>query len=193
MSQLAKSNIFQIRGALGRLLAAKATDSRKAEVTAALLPITSHANAFAQRESIRALGFWGTPDAVEPLLEVLATRGTFERQEAIQSLGQLGDARTAAPLASRLGDFFDHTHAMRALQALGPKAAGAVVEKLDDKDTKVRIRALQVLQEIGSESERQAIEQCATASNATEREAAKQALEQIDRRASGASSQDDVS
>ena len=175
--------------ALGKL--AEARPAAPSEDAAKLLIAALDAPDWATRQNAaRALGFWGTTNAVAPLLKTLEDAEFSVRWAAIGALARLKAPQAAAPLAKHLAVETDSLQAAQALKALGPLAEDAVIERLTDKDLEARRAACRILDEIGSQKSVPALTGTASDADSITAMLAEAALRAIEaRRQSGGGSQ----
>jgi HEAT repeat protein len=144
-----RGNQLQQLYALEWLKKAKPDPQRRAQVAQKLEELLKGNDPLVRDDSARALVVWGTKEQVPALLDVLDHDSPFLRAAALEALGQIKDERAAKPVAERLADFSDRSHAGRALIAMGPLAEEAVRPFLQHKDAAVRTEATRILKRIG--------------------------------------------
>jgi HEAT repeat protein len=125
-------------------------EAHRAEVSRAL-KATMADNNFAVRDAgIKAFAKWATRDDVPNLIAALNNPSPDVRCAVLEKLGQLKDERAAGPVAQRLSDWSDRSHAANALQNMGAAAEKEVIRYLTHSDDQVRAEALRVLRAIGT-------------------------------------------
>jgi HEAT repeat protein len=125
----------ELAAALGKLGDARATP--------ALTGLLRSKNSYTRVEAIQALGTLRAPQAVEPLLAVLADENSepFVNKKAIEALGRIGDAR-AVPVLMRMltqerqGISF-YVESSFALYQLGTPATDALLAAMEGKDAQL--------------------------------------------------------
>src|SRR5262249_25692055 len=137
------------RDAAGRLAQAE-PKGRRAEVARALVALLADREAPTRQAAAGALAVWATKDNVKAPIEIVADKDYVGRSPALDALGRLKDARAAEAVAGRLPELSDRGKASAALQAMGPKAAGAVAKYLTHADLWVRLEVCKVLKAIGT-------------------------------------------
>ncbi len=171
---------FKVMGAASKLAGAAPTDADRDRVTRALASALTHKDGFARQWATKALGVWGTPDAVPSVIKRLEDESFAVRWAALEALGELHDVRAAAPVAALLQK--DHDFAARSLIAMGPRAASAVVKYLKDPDWSVRMQACIVLKEIGGTAQANALREATADENGLVKMKAAEALKAIEGR-----------
>ena len=168
--------------ALSRLSNSKPDDARKAEVTAQLLAVLKDEDPLARQFAAKALGNWGTTDAVKPLIAALDDKQFGPRMTAIESLGTLKDSRGIDALARMVAQRKDHFLAGNALKAGGDAAEEATLKLLKDTNAEVRREACQILKAVGSKKSVAALENASRDTDNLVVLYAKQALEEVRQR-----------
>jgi HEAT repeat protein len=108
-------------------------------------------DADARASLIHALAAWYTPETLPVLLEGLRDENLFVRHKTIEALGTLRDEQAIRALADCLGDANLSVPATRALVAMGPTAEKTVLKYAEHPDRQVRLQAVRVLGQIGTE------------------------------------------
>jgi len=88
-------------------------------------------------EAARLLGESGDPDVIEPLIDILNSKGPMA-WAAADALGNFKEQRVIRALADALGDDVLGSWASMVIRQMGPLAAEALLEKTRDSDPKVR-------------------------------------------------------
>jgi len=93
------------------------------------------------------LGYFGGPEAVTPLTELLAHRDETLRAVAARALARIGTPEAAVALAETLNDPSELTRLRMAenLERIGLLAVGPLVEALENGDPPARVLAARVL------------------------------------------------
>jgi predicted Zn finger-like uncharacterized protein len=126
-------------------------EGRRGEVNGALEPLLSDGDPQVRNAAVKAMKTWGpSKDNVPALMKVLNDANMETRQVAIQVLGDLKDAQAAEALAARLPDFFDRSHASKALRDIGPSAEKAVLPYFFHTDGGVQAEARSLLKGYGT-------------------------------------------
>jgi serine/threonine protein kinase len=149
LADLQSSSVARRHSALHRLAAAKPIEPR-GEVARALTASLNDSDWAAREAAARALGVWGTADAVPPLMTLVGDSQFSVRWAAMDALANLKDSRAIAPVAARLANRTDSMRAVQALKSFGPAAEDSVIEVLQSKDEDARQSACRVLEEIGT-------------------------------------------
>lgn len=101
---------------------------------------------------LMALGFLGSLQAVDTLIDMTEDASAEIRAQAIAALGRIGDARAAATVMKHLEDT-NQAVRVQAAQTLGQLRAlqsmPALAARLDDEDWWVRLRAAEALHQFG--------------------------------------------
>jgi hypothetical protein len=108
---------------------------------------------------IRALGVWATPAEVPFLLQFLRDPDINTRNEVLDVLGKLRDERAVKPVVSCFMEFNTRWHAEQALKKLGPMAEKEVLALLSQPNKDMRVPAIYVLAEIGTEQSLPALQE----------------------------------
>ncbi|HUT95266.1 MAG TPA: HEAT repeat domain-containing protein [Thermoguttaceae bacterium] len=144
--------------ALNALAGMQPVEARRAEVAAVIEPLITDPNPAIQRTAIQALGTWGTKQSVPALAKLLTGPDLGVRWTAMDALGKLKSAEAVDLLAERVPDRQDGMHAVRALTQMGPVAEDAVIKLLGHGDFLVRMKACNVLEQIGGPKSVEALE-----------------------------------
>jgi hypothetical protein len=127
-----------------------------------------------------ALSSWGTAENVPGLIGALKDNEDDVRHRAMATLASFKDERAARPVAALLAT--DGEHAGACLRRMGPVAEDAVLEVLATGKGPARLEAAKILAVIGTAKSIPALKTLAKAKDAGLAEAARQALEAIERR-----------
>jgi HEAT repeat protein len=117
---------------------------RRPEAARALAALLAEEDPGVRLACVQALGIWGTPESVLPLLALLAadpeTRAPDNplENEILTALGRLGDRRGLAALAGRLAYPAWRPQAERLLRDQGPDALAEVLPYANHPDPEVR-------------------------------------------------------
>ena len=168
--------------ALSRLSTSKPDNARKADVTAQLLAVLKDEDPLARQLAAKALGNWGTADAVKPLIAALGDKQFGPRMTAIESLGALRDSRGIDALANMVIQRKDQFLAGNALKSGGVAAEDATLKLLKDTNAEVRREACQILKAVGSKKSVAALENASRDTDTLVVLYAKQALEEVRQR-----------
>ena len=123
--------------------------NRKAEVSAALLPVLTDSDPYTRQAVCRALAIWGEADAVPELIKRLNDSHPTVRWATLEALGRLADPRAASSIAGHLAADREPVPAIAALQAMGPAAAPAVRPLLRAEQQSTRHAACRLLGALG--------------------------------------------
>ncbi len=168
--------------ALSRLGISKPDSARKAEVTAKLLAAIKSEDPLARQLAAKALGIWGTADAIKPLIAALDDTQFGPRMTAIEALGALKDSRGVEALAKMVVQRKDQFLAGNALKASGQAAEDAALKLLKENNAEVRREACQILKAVGSKKSLTALESASSDTDSLVALLAKQALEEVRQR-----------
>ncbi|MFN3649152.1 MAG: M56 family metallopeptidase [Armatimonadota bacterium] len=138
------------RSAVHRLAHLRPGSERPA-VARALCARLKDADHFVRGAAAAQLAVWGGPESVPALIGALEDPHFSVQWAAIETLGKLKDLRAAEPLCRRVAENRDRGFAANALIALGPRAEGAVLALLRERDGWARNEACRILKEIGGE------------------------------------------
>ena len=133
--------------------------------------------------AIRALGAWATPKEVPVLIQLLSDKDTNTRNEALKILGKLQDARAVPAMVRCFVEFGTRSNAERALRDMGPIAEKEVLPLLRHKDFPVRVGAINILKDIGTQQSVPALQAAFGGGDIFVRDPARQALMAINARA----------
>lgn len=100
---------------------------------------------------IQALATWYTPETLPVLLEGLRDENLFVRHKTIEALGTVRDEQVIRILAEGLGDANLSMLAAQALSAIGPMAEKTVLKYAEHPNPQLRLQAVRVLGQIGTE------------------------------------------
>lgn len=100
----------------------------------------------------------------------------------MKALARLKDPRGVGPVAARLQNIQSRGDAKEALIAFGPSSEGEIVKLLDNGDVEIRQIACEILGKIGTSRSVPALQQLARGSNFRLQNAAKDALNEIQKR-----------
>ena len=145
--------------ALNALAGMQPVEARRAEVAAVIEPLVTDPNPSIQMTAIKALGTWGTKQSVPALVKLLTGPDLGVRWTAMDALGKLKSAEAVDLVAERVPDRQDGMHAVRALTQMGPVAEDAVIKLLGHGDFLVRMKACNVLEQIGGPKSVEALQQ----------------------------------
>jgi dienelactone hydrolase len=154
------------QGDLGRLLPAlhglanvPPDEARREEVAGLLEPLLTDDNRSVAGAALRAVGVWGTKRNVPTLLACLESDNTGTRWDAMKALGELQAPEAVEPLVRRVAVSSDAVQAARALQSMGPMAEDAVIGLLAHEEFLARMKACNILEEIGGPNSIAALEE----------------------------------
>lgn len=108
---------------------------------------------FARMDAATALRWWGDSKSVDALISVLNDgnpHGIHYRHPAMWSLAYLGGEKAVAGIATRIGDFIDHGSVVKMLQQMGSESEAQALALLDDKREGVRADAARILSVVGT-------------------------------------------
>jgi hypothetical protein len=158
--------------------------ARQAEIAQALQPLLNDADKNVQTAAMKALVSWATPENVPAIIAVVQNdefglQTNEMRHLAMETLARLKDPRGAAPVAQRLTNIHDRSHASKTLQAMGPIAESEVAKLLAERDAGVRIEACKILRVIGTKASIADLETASRDKNRNVANAAKSALSAV--------------
>jgi len=116
-----------------------------------LLELLRDNNMMIRERSVKILGETGNPRVVRPLIELLRHDREWRVQKAAaEALEKFGDCRAVEPLIEALRDK-DKLVRQAAVEALSHerKAAGALIQLLNDDDRSIRLQVIALLKDIG--------------------------------------------
>lgn len=131
-----------------------------------------------QRKGIEGMAKWGGKFSVPLLLELLEQHGA-PKESIYNALGDLKDERAAVPVATKLNDFFDRSHAHNCLRRMGPAAEAGLIQVAPSNDARVCLIAIELLGECGSGKAIPTLREAQKSRNLQVREAAKLAVRKI--------------
>jgi HEAT repeats len=140
------------RAALDRLARSTPNPAQHDEVIKALEPLLGDALPTLRAAAAKALAVWANEDDVPALIRAVDDKDPGVRRQAVVAFGRIDDERAVGPVARHLADpdVAVHNDAVRTLKQIGSIAEGEVVKYLGAVDVRVRERACQVLQTIGT-------------------------------------------
>ena len=140
---------------------------------------TSSQFQFDHAKGVRGLARWGGKHSVPILLALLSNDDHFLHDEIYNALGKLKDPRAAAPVAMKLGDFFESGKARQCLREMGEMAEDAVIAIAGSADPRACLAAVQLLGEIGTKKSMLVLRKGLRSGNPQVRLAAKVSLDQV--------------
>jgi hypothetical protein len=169
--------------ALDRLARSAPEPAHHDAVMQALGPALSAASPTLRVAAVKALAAWASEADVPALIRPLDDEEPAVRRQALEALGRFRDARAVPYVARHLADPDARTQrdAVQALKQMGAIAEREVVRYLEATDAKVRERACQVLQVIGTRDSIPSLRRAASGRSSASR-AAQAALRAIDAR-----------
>jgi serine/threonine protein kinase len=158
-------------------------NEQQAEVAQKLANLAGFDDQFTRTGALRALGVWGTPKEVPALINALGHSDVFTRREALKVVGPFRDKR-ALPLVIRgFKEFQTREAAGVALRAMGPMAEKDVLTFLAGDDLFLKVDAIKVLKDIGTDASAPALNAAVASNNVFLVGPAREALAAIDARA----------
>ena len=136
-----------------------------------------------RRRALEALGAFGDPTIGDLIANAYADSDPKMRASALFAMGRNGDERW---LATILPDMESENPELRfeAARAAGelesPRALVPLIALLDDDDVEVRLAAIGSLAQIGGDVARKALQRCAKSTDVAIRDAANEALGEMD-------------
>lgn len=128
---------------------ARPDPARQGEVAGLLVGLLDDNDIGVRSAATEALFTWATKDNVPALIQLVddnrPNHAWDHKKRAMDTLGRLKDPRAAAVLAGRLGNFFEHDHARRALEAIGPAAEKEVLKQMNDRENLARTHSRNLL------------------------------------------------
>lgn len=149
--RLKSSDQGKVREGLETLARMIPDESRKSEVSAAIVPLVASPDGWTAEAAVKAIPNWTTPEGVKAIIHALKNddrHGVL--RTAILTLGKMKDPSAAPAIASRIREFRIDT--VEALKAIGPDAEPAVIPVLSRSDPDERNAACEVLKEIGGQA-----------------------------------------
>lgn len=138
---------------------------------------------FADDDAINGLALWGGKYSVPLLIELLERERTRVPDAVYDALAKYPTPESAEALARKLGDFFAHDNAVRALRRMGPAAEPALLQAAPSRDPKVSVAAVQLLGDVGTEKSIELLRKASSSRNVDVRDLAKASLKKIRERA----------
>jgi HEAT repeat protein len=120
-------------------------------VAARLGKFLTHEDAALRDAGAQALARWSGEQDVKALVGLLESETVSTRWAAIDALGRLRAEQAAQPLAARLAVGIDRVPASRALTQIGPACEDALLLYLEHEDWSVRLAAVNILRDVGSD------------------------------------------
>ncbi len=151
------------RALIAQKLAARATDP----------------DANTRRSIIQALSVWGTTNEVPALIDSLNDMDFLLRSQTLQIIGKFRDERTLGPVSRCFADGVTRNDACKAFRDMGSMAENEVLPYLKSGDVSVRLDAVNVLKDIGTQASVPALKAVLAMDNAFTNRAAKDALAAI--------------
>lgn len=110
----------------------------------------------------QALAKWATAEQSDLLIGLLEDEHLVSRHRAMDLLSQRKVEAAIPAIADRLEESIDRLKASAALKAIGSPAADAVAKKLESSEWIVRLEAVQILNEIGTPKQSDALKKTST-------------------------------
>jgi hypothetical protein len=187
-ADLHDGNYWKRKAAVERLATMKPNDQR-AKVAPRLAELMADESPFIRWPAIKALGAWGSETDVPALMRVLADNDSSNRREALKVIGRFRDRRTLEPVIQSFREHSTNADAAQALRAMGPMAEPDVLAILNEPEDLrlvfVKLSAIEVLADIGTEKSVPALQNVTASRNIHERrliEPAQKALAAIAQR-----------
>jgi S1-C subfamily serine protease len=181
LADLATRDHFRVTGAADRLAVTEPND-RRPEVLAALEQLLDNENVFISMSTSKAYTHWAAKEGVANYCKLLKSRHVQTRRQALDALAKYGDAGSAEAVAGCLTDLGMRVTASKTIQGFGAAAEKAVLPYLEHTDLFVRWEVCKILKIIGTSGSKPALQKAAGDSAFAVANAARQALEEIDRR-----------
>lgn len=137
----------------------------------------------ADDDAIHGLALWGGKYSVPLLIELLDRERTGAPDAVFDALAKYPTPESAEALAGKLGDFFSHDNAVRALRKMGSAAEPALLQAAPSRDPKVSVAAVQLLGDVGTEQSIELLRKASSSRNVDVRDLAKASLKKIRERA----------
>ena len=174
------------RAALDRLAASSPNPANHDELIKALEPLLGDAVPTVRAAAVKALAAWANADDVPTLIRALDDKDPAVLHQALAAFGRIKDPRAAERIARHMADpdLSVHADAVQTLKQIGSIAEGEVVNYLVADDSRVRVRACQVLMSIGTRASVPALTRSAAGRSSASRaaQAALKAIAARDRR-----------
>ena len=171
--------------AVGRLHNTEADPNRQAEVAKLLVGLAAKKDwdVFARASACTALRWWGTPESVEALSDLLSdgnVHSVHYRHPAMWSLAYLGGDKASAAIGTRLEDFIDRRSVVKMLEQMGSVAEPTGIQHLFHKAPEIRTEAAKILKTVGTKASAAPLLKIAeTDANEEVRKHAREALQAI--------------
>jgi uncharacterized Tic20 family protein len=156
--------------------------AHQAEIAKALERLLTDPDKNLQKAAMKALVTWATTDNVPTIIAVVQNdqfNAIEARHSGMEALARLKDERGVAPVAQRLPNVHDRSHASKALIAMGPVAEKEVAKYLETNDIGVQREACRILKAIGTKASIPALEAASRSKNRQVAAAAKDALNTV--------------
>ena len=172
--------------ALDRLARSTPNQANHDELIKALEPLLGDALPTVRSAAVKALAVWADEDDVPALIRALDDKDPGVLHQALVDFGRIKDPRASERIARHMADPDPsvHNEAVLTLKQMGSIAEGAVVKYLVAEDSRVRVRACQVLMAIGTRGSVPALTRAASGRSSVSR-AAQGALKAIAARVRG--------
>jgi HEAT repeat protein len=151
-ADLKKTDEGACRRALERLARLTPNPEQHDEVINLLEPLVGDPLPTLRAAAVKVLAVWANEDDVPALIGAVDDNDAGVRHQALAAFSRIKDERAVGPVARHLADpeIACHTAAVRTLKQIGSIAEKEVVKYLGADDIRVRERACQVLQSIGT-------------------------------------------
>jgi hypothetical protein len=168
------------RRALERLKDAKPLELR-AEIAKATQAFLLDRDAGTRRAALAAYGVWAGPEAVPAFVGALVDEDHGVREGALEGLSQLEGALQKDEVIEAVAEIFvkDRGQGSKWLELIGTAAEPTVLKYLKHADGWVRLDAVKLLGQIGTEKSRSALRRAANSNDGLVPGAAREALAKI--------------
>src|SRR5262249_27592111 len=166
LTDVADKSRERSRAALQYLARLRPEEASRTKVSRALNTPVLDPDPAMRADALNAIAVWGSKENTAALRKVLGSfqsKGAGRNVQVIAVLGALKDPAAAQALAQGLTHPRERGAVVRALQAIGPGAEGAVLPLVNSVDQGARIEACRVLATIGTPRSLEALDQATLA------------------------------
>ena len=151
---------------------------RDVQVVEPLIEALKDEESYVRRAAASILGKISDTRPVEPLIETIKDKYIEVRMSSIRALGQIGDERAIKPLIKTLKDKSNEVHnvSTKALVKIGKPSVDAIIDLIEDQDSKIRKSAIRMLGQI---RDKRAIQPLITALNDNQFDICKEAAKSL--------------
>jgi DNA-directed RNA polymerase subunit RPC12/RpoP len=178
LADLGNANPNACRVAAEKLATMK-PDEHQAVVAQKLAGLADARDDATRNAVVQALGTWATPAEMPVLIRSLNHPNVPTRRAALQVIGKFQDPQSLAPVVGCLQDIRTRDLAEKTLKEMGPMAEKGVLPLLNDQDGFLRLSAVKVLKDVGSQASVPALQALANSDDIVLKGPAQEALTAI--------------